>query len=357
MSIKFNKTILSFFFYLAVLGALTACGGGGGGGGGGDNTTESSCNSETHLCSGNQIVTGQACTDHIAIPTNNIYDCDTGERTCDNSELFCHSTETSREDCVLFSHECDGPVVGDKQGTGEERQTFNVDNAKDTIDMADGTGTGYRPSEYEVPPGYTDGDDVAADYWTPALELIRGTSTEPNTEYHRGGGAEKIGAAYAYARDATGQDVIISQVGRVIYKNNPELPSSQFIDGYRALKKLGDRYQMLLREKFAKHGDGAGLCTAKGASCGSESHPYAAGIMVASRGIDIDADMAGKLLGIQGIAYNAKLKPIDILDDGADPVEGELSARRRFKKPLRGIGKIVMNQRMIKRLPLATRSQ
>ena len=88
MNTKSYQYILSFFFYLAVLGALTACGGGGGGGGGNSTPTpedqKPACNDDTHFC-------GE------------------GEPGKDG---------VSRVDCNMLERRCDGDMEGDNQGTG-----------------------------------------------------------------------------------------------------------------------------------------------------------------------------------------------------------------------------------------------
>ena len=259
MNTKFYQYILSFFFYLAVLGALTACGGGGGGGGNSTPTTED-------------------------------------------------QKPEKEPSCNDFTHDC--------SATGKpERHRYNVDNAEDST-------TGYAPSEYEMPPGATAEDKV--DYWTPALELIRGTSTEPNTEYHAGGGAEKIGAAYAYARGATGEGIIISQMGGAIFKPTTfleradgggynEVPSPNtavamelnelnLITGFRARINAGNPSRIIPEGE-------RGFCITGAINCRGAGviSTHAAGIMVATKG--------DGTAGIQGIAYGAKLKPIDIYDD------------------------------------------
>ena len=319
MSTKSYQYILSFFFYLAVLGALTACGGGGGGGGGGgNNTTENSCDVTTHLCGpDNQIVTGQACLASNAIATNNIYDCDDGTLTCDNSEIFCHATQKIvRADCKLFSHLC--------RTTGEERTDYDITalNYDTTIDgyelNADGTNKGYKPSIYERPPGLdTDADRDGAD-WNTALTAAR------TAEYGKGGGADKIGAAYAHARGATGDGVIISQLGNGLFQTLATSDNLNLITGYRARVDHGNPTVIIPEAD-------RGFCTGDASACRpSAGATHAAGIMVAPKSDDGNGPL-------QGIAYDAVLKPIDIYHDSlvvelqyyTDPADAETFGLQR----------------------------
>ena len=118
--------ILHFFFCVAVLTLLTACGGGGGAGdeGVGDNDT---CNPILQFCKTPDQIVKATCADNNLIPTKNIYDCKTGVKTCDNTDKFCHGTKTPRDTCEPRSHTCgEQDSDGLFQGTGIERACNDI---------------------------------------------------------------------------------------------------------------------------------------------------------------------------------------------------------------------------------------
>ena len=227
------------------------------------------CYPTSHFCftSGIEIAT---CDTNNAIITNNIYDCKTGVKTCDNSDKFCHTSQAFREDCNKNIYDCDG-IGWYNPGT------------EDTV-------TGYLPPETEPPP---------SGGWDAALirartreyrETRKGTSDESVSA------ADQIGAAYAHARGHTGRGVTISNVGLGRIASDHKDLSGQLVRGYVAHSN--------------NSGSGASICERGdkfninlGGSC-SNNDLHVAGIIVGKSG---NGDGT-----IQGIAYNARIKPISI---------------------------------------------
>ena len=151
--------------------------------------------------------------------------------------------------------------------------------------------TGYMPASTETAPGGS---------WAQALATAR------NEEYERSAtGADRIGAAYAHARGYSGAiagsghpldssddlPIIISNMGRVINRGSSDL-NSQLILGYLATNETTSNID--------------GTCSTY-VVCGldvdsQQVDTHLAGIMVGKSGNG----------GIQGIAYRAVIKPIDI---------------------------------------------
>ena len=122
------------------------------------------------------------------------------------------------------------------------------------------------------------------------------TAIQADAEYQRaGGGANQIGAAYAYARGHTGEGVIISNMGGRVSLNNNDLDTGQVLHGYTA----SDGGTGLLNGRCTVLGLRANDCLT-----GQASH--LAGIMVG-----VSGNVAVGFM--QGIAYDASLKPIDIV--------------------------------------------
>ena len=326
--------ILNFFLFVAVLILLTACGGGGSAGEG--VADDDTCNPLSHFCKTSGIHK-DSCAGNNLIPTNNIYDCNDGERICDNSEKFCHAStptpvKASRDlatcntdnanpnnniyNCDNGEIKCDNTDkfchTDDQVSRGNDCNAllFNCDNGarlscnlliKICDENSDDAGlyftggaddaTGYEPPNTEPPP---------EDGWVAALASARETH-----QYNRNTSADQIGAAYAHARGYTGMNkdtgksVIVSHVGlgRIAYDNG-EL-EGQLVDGYVANDDNSDT--------------GAGQCSLKGerdadagASICSDIGTHIAGIIAGKKG------GGGSQLRNQGIAYNAKIKPITI---------------------------------------------
>ena len=301
MTINFYKNILSIFFFASVLALLSACSSGSSGGGGGGGA---SCNKNTHFCDTTKAAradcvsaTHNCLTGALLsgggggrVPTTcdpalnfcdtpekivratcntNTHDCDTGLRTCDPTLNFCHTTDQALiADCDNITHDC---------ATGNPRPIYAVPEPESAIGN-------YQPSIYEAPP--TGG-------WATALTAAR--SDEYNND---GGGANRIGAAYAHARGYNGAGIIISNMGDHIDRDHPEF-MGQLIDGYQA--------------GTSDSGSNAGTCQGSVVSgigrCSISTDSTSIAGIIAARQNGLTAGD-----GRQGIAYGAQIKPIDLFD-------------------------------------------
>ena len=159
-------------------------------------------------------------------------------------------------------------------GGGGAGATFAIDSGP--VDPT----IGYQASAAdEIPPD---------DGWRKALSDAR------TTEYKASGGADRIGAAYAYARGYTGEGTIISMMmTQPIDSGHTDLSATgKLIDGYKSATNA-DRTNP---DTTASAGTCAGAT-----NCGDDI-----------LGTHIAALIAGESddEGVQGIAYNAKIKPI-----------------------------------------------
>ena len=315
MNIQSNKNILSIFFYLSVLALLTACGSSSSGGGTAATPPPaeppaSACNSATHFCGiGDEITRDTAiCATNNAVTSNNIYDCTTGTLTCDNSANFCHSTEALRDSCNPRTHNCGL----NNQGSGSARRPLDPatpgdddatviyvtapDSSPAAITPVDVSRAAYTPLSTEpIPTGFTtwEGDDDA-------IDTDGAAGAHRDAEYKAGGGADQIYAAYAYARGYTGDGIVVSSMDSAIASYHLDLAdrvldrgtSTAFL-GYDADNKL--------------EGDNEGTCGAfdfTTACTDADNHgTHLVGIIAGAQGNG----------GIRGIAYGARIKPIDIV--------------------------------------------
>ena len=147
--------------------------------------------------------------------------------------------------------------------------------------------TAYLPTKFETPP---------SGGWATALTAVRTAeyhatrapdSDADPTEYSA---ADQIGAAYAYARGYNGAGITISNMGPGrLAQTHPDL-SGQWIPGLNS-------------DSFNPDDPRAGTC--EGESCNSYKNVnHAIGIIVGKKG---NGDTT-----IQGIAYGAKIKPIEV---------------------------------------------
>ena len=188
---------------------------------------------------------------------------------CDPDTQFCDSTGALIADCNNITHDCT---------TGLARPTYVIDIPTDP------TIGNYLPSIYEAPPNGG---------WVAALDTAR------SDEYDEaGGGADRIGAAYAHARGYTGAGVIVSMITRPIDSTHADLPDSQRIKGYG--------FTLVSSTVTANTSETAGTCA--GLACnGRIPSTHIAGIIAGKSGNGDNTEPT-----IQGIAYNAKIKPINI---------------------------------------------
>ena len=155
------------------------------------------------------------------------------------------------------------------------------------------------------------------------------TAIQADTEYMAGGGADQIHAAYAYARGYTGDGIVISNMGsklssglslfarKVVFSTSG---SRNYDRGYVADGSFG--------------GHDAGVCDYTDDSdvptCTAEHNhgTHLAGIIVGIK----------ETVGIQGIAYNAQIKPIDIVSGDVSPEEFNLAIAAASGMTINGAG-------------------
>ena len=277
------------------------------------------CNDLTHFCGTGETEEPRASCDirtHNCGPrnpnNNNLFS-GTGKLSdCNDYDRFCGEGEsrTLRVNCEPRSHDCGPDATGlaldcnDITHFCDAAKAPRTDCDANIYNCTTGwynpgtrdTVTGYLPPNTEQPP---------AGGWVAALRTARGG------DYHASGGADRIGAAYAHARGYSGiikgtsNSVTVSIVGESKIDRNHKDLSAQWVDGYVANSENSREY--------------AGTCRGIGThytNCGAvpnnafirekrRQNTHLAGIIAGRSGNG----------GIQGIAYNAKIKPIDIFID------------------------------------------
>ena len=150
----------------------------------------------------------------------------------------------------------------------------------------------YAPPDSETIPNNPD-TGTAFGSWADAIKHYQ------TDEYKASGGADQINAAYAYARGYAATSVTVSVVGEPVHNRHQDL-SGQLFEGYDA--DNDDATATI-----------AGQCSTD--SCeGYSQGTHVAGII----GAILDTENPNT--GIQGIAYGAIMKPIDIMT-GNDVVD------------------------------------
>ena len=242
MTIKFNKTILRFFFCAVALIALSACGGSGGGGGTptADNKPLPRTTIDTGGPAGATII-------FVTTPTDMPDD-------FDDTDYVTRAAYTAPDAAMMATN-------------------INRNNYKSTYDTF---GTDADET-VEIPNDATIATVVAA---------IKG-----NTEYIWNGHANEINAAYAYARGYTGAGIIVSMMGHPIFRSHGDV-NGQLVPGYTA--------------DSGETGTEGGNCSARDVDCDASTldGTHLAGIIIGGQNGNSS---------MQGIAYNARGKPIDIL--------------------------------------------
>ena len=202
--------------------------------------------------------------------------------------------------CNNITHDCE---------TGYPRPTYNP-GERDTA-------SGYQPSKYESPPGVGN----VKNPWATALDTAR------NEEYEGSqAGADRIGAAYAHARGYNGEGIIISNMGGRIDFNLIDVGGMSDDDGKRI-----DGYQA-----SAPSASSQGLCT----DCSAiDVTSHLVGIMVAQAGNrvdDGDDDTDDVFHGeMQGIAYEAKIKAVDIFTGDIDEARDDSTKSAKLINAIR----------------------
>ena len=159
-------------------------------------------------------------------------------------------------------------------------------DAPDKTEMATNVNRERYKSTYDD--GTTDDTDETVEIPNDATIATAVAGIQANAEYMRTS-ADEINAAYAYARGYSGAGIIVSNMGYPIGRSHAEI-SFQSVPGYTA--------------DGGETGVEAGSCSFPDVVCDPSKldGTHLAGIIV------------GKLsnFGSQGIAYDARLKPIDI---------------------------------------------
>ena len=128
------------------------------------------------------------------------------------------------------------------------------------------------------------------------------TAIQADDQYQDSGSADQINAAYAYARNYTGDGIIVSTMGGEIHRGNSDIFNNLLyrtaplrVVGYTADEAADDEADTLGSQN-------PGTCSAT-PDCNEIQATHLAGIIVATR----------NSFGTQGIAYDARIKPVDII--------------------------------------------
>ena len=198
---------------------------------------------------------------------------------------------------------------GSNDGGGETPKPCAPDCDPGEEDSA----TAYLPTKFETPP---------SGGWATALTAVRtaeyhATRTpDPDANPTEYSAADQIGAAYAHARGYNGAGIIISNMGQGRLDEDHIDLSGQWISGYH-FKSGG----------FNPDEPYNGICF--GESCYTENNTiifnHTNGIIVGKKG---NGDTT-----IQGIAYGAKIKPIDVSSFASLESEQRAEAIRHASGP------------------------
>ena len=162
---------------------------------------------------------------------------------------------------------------------------------------------------YVTPATYTAPDSPPSGFtaWEGAGGALEASQTPEYKE--DGGGADRIGAAYAHARGHTGRNVIVSTMGGSIALSHYEFDDiDSDNDGVDEIIKTVRGYDGL-NELITGL---PGRCTQANNCIGEEEYSHFASIIVAKSG-NVGADPDNPEGPVQGIAYDAGIKPVDIL--------------------------------------------
>ena len=274
MNIQLNKNILSIFLFAAVLALLSACGSSSSGG---TAATPPACNPDTHFCDSNSDSTG-ALKSACVMATHN---CATGNLlpACNPVTHFCETTGIAKAGCAaLGTHDCEtGALL-----TVCDPLTTDCD----ANPVASYTPPDPIPNDPDTSMPYASWDLAIADY--------------KGTQYNLGGGgADRIGAAYAYARGYTGEGVVVSTMGGTVSIFNRDITVNVLASAD------GTTFQGYTADTMTSGSD-AGICRAiDGNDCTDVQSTHFASVIAGVRTVNDD-------FGGQGIAYDAQIKPVDI---------------------------------------------
>ena len=211
---------------------------------------------------------------------------------CFTSSHFCFTSGIAKATCNTLLYDCTGD--GAKRPCNPENVIYSCTTGyfkTGGVDLA----TGYIPLNTERPP---------ESGWVAALATARAG------DYHFSGGANRIGAAYAYARGHTGTGITVSVVRNSSIDREHEDLSGQWVSGYVANEE----------DSSGNAGTCLGTGPVNGGGCGTADDDPSpeSSRKVRKLSTHIATIVAGKSAngGVQGIAYNAKIKPIEIYITG-----------------------------------------
>ena len=170
-----------------------------------------------------------------------------------------------------------------------------------------------------------DASDAPGDFTT--WEGTGGALEPHETDEYKndGGGADQIGAAYAYARGYDGTGITVSIIGYPTTSDHREL-----------MGKMVAGYQANGVDDAARTATGAGTCTACSSNTATYHSHNVAGIIAALKN-----GLSPAREGRQGIAYGAQIKPIDITTDNifvaADEAKS-MALKRAIEEAASGTG-------------------
>ena len=251
------------------------------------------CDSATYFCDSSGVAKAGCDTA--------TYFCDTSgvaKAGCDSATYFCDSSGVAKAGCDSAIYFCDTSGVAKA-----DCDPITVNCHTGLAHMFDAAGNivvlAYDAPDKDVALATDVLAKVRARYTeTPANATVAQavTAIKANEKYQFSGSANRIGAAYAYARGHTGEGIIVSNMGERIDSTRDELTSA-WVPGYRAT------------DKTAYHSTTAplvGICVDAG-GCGE----FTQSTHLAS--IIVGGNNGGAMT--QGTAYNAEIKVIDIVTD------------------------------------------
>ena len=284
MNIQLNKTLLSIFFGAFALIALSACGSSSSGTAA--TPPAPACNPDTHFCDTSGVAKAGCDSATYFCATTGV-----AKASCDSATYFCGSTGALKSACLDATHDCTtglaNPVCSNPANPPvNEVACYGTRAAYNAPDKAAMATNLNRDFYMEISAGAT------------IAQAVTAIQAEP--EYQANKGLDQINAAYAYARGYAGSNllpVIISSMSTAPASRQGEISSQLLRSNTDSTKVRG----------YTAHStdstDNAGVCPEL-INCpdSSDLGTHLAGIMVAGAGDD----------GIHGIAYQARLKPIDI---------------------------------------------
>ena len=174
----------------------------------------------------------------------------------------------------------------------------NADVVFVTPPASDSTPDAFDDSRYIIRAAYTPSDGVSPPEGFASWDLAV-ADIQAGSDYQRSRHADEIRAAYAHARGYSGAGITVSNMGRPTSRGHADL-NTQVLTGYTA--------------DSGQKGSEGGDCSATDVVCDASNldSNHLAAIIVGRQHDDF---------GIQGIAYDAGVKSIDILSGDVSPEE------------------------------------